>query len=193
MIVAECSVFLTMLAGGMVAAFFATLFLALGGASKAARCVFDLLTPIAVGGVFLLFLYISSSGVFRVYALVAFLLGGALFRWLYRLVRPSLKKLLCRLIVPIKSLEDRVERRLLPLREKRERRRAERRLLREEKRRHHAEEKAKRRLEKQEKRRIKEEKKERKRRLAAREKREKEKRRLGERFLSRRSTIKQSH
>ena len=193
MIVAECSVFLIMLAGGMVAAFVATFFLALGGASKAARCVFDLLTPIAVGGIFLLFLYLSSSGVFRAYALLAYVFGGALFKWLYHLIRPYLKKLLCRLIVPIKSLEERVERRLLPLREKRERRRTERRLRREEKRRLVAEEKAKRRLEKQEKRRIKEEKKERKRRLAAREKREKEKRRHSERFLARRSTIKQSH
>ena len=142
MIKAECLIFLTMLAGGVVAGAVAMLFLALGTASKVSRCIFDFLTPLAVSGVYLITGYLASGGVFRLYALLAFLLGGWIFRLLYRRSRPYLKKLIFLLIVPIKSLEDAMAKQLEPIRERARRRRAiraerreKRRMLLEEKRR----------------------------------------------------------
>lgn len=131
MIRAECLIFLSMLAGGGVAAAVATIFLTLGRASKVSRCIFDFLTPLAVGVIYLVAGYLSSGGVFRFYALLAFLFGGWLFRLLYRRSLPYIKSIIRRLIVPIKSLENKVDARLEPLREKRRKRRA----LRAEKRR----------------------------------------------------------
>ena len=116
MIRAECAIFFSMMLCGMAATAVATLFLTLGSASKVARAVFDFLTPIVVGVFFFFSLYISSSGVFRLYALLAFLIGGAVFRALYRRFRPTLKRILCRMIVPIKSLEKAISERLEPLR-----------------------------------------------------------------------------
>lgn len=159
MIKAECLIFLTMLAGGAVAGAVATLFLALGTASKVSRCIFDFLTPLAVGGVYLITGYLASGGVFRLYALLAFFLGGWIFRLLYRRSLPYLKRLIFLLIVPIKSLEDSIAKLLEPIRERLRRRRAiraerreKRRMLLEEKRRKTREEREERRAARGEKR-----------------------------------------
>ena len=123
MIRTECVLFLSMMAGGCVAALVATILLTLGRASRVARVVFDLLTPLAVGAIFFYSLYLASDGVFRLYALLAFLLGGGLFRRLYRLVLPWIKKAIAALSVPIKSLENAISERLAPIRERRMQRR----------------------------------------------------------------------
>ena len=148
MILAETAIFFSMLAGGFVAALIATFFNELGGAGKVARCVFDFLAPLAVGGVFFLSLYLSAGGVLRLYEGVAFFLGGGVFRFIYRRVRPCLKRLIYRLAVPIKSLERRIEERLLPLREKRAKRKESSREKRAQKRRLKAERREKRRASK---------------------------------------------
>lgn len=144
MILAEAAVFFSMLAGGAAAGLIATTLLELGGASRVARCVFDFLAPLAVGAAFFFSLYLSSGGVFRLYALIAFFLGGGLFCFVYRRLRPRLKRVIYRFVVPIKSLEKRFEERLLPLREKRAKRREEGLVRRAEKRRLAAEKRKKR-------------------------------------------------
>ena len=132
MIVGECLIFLTMVAGGVVAALLATLCITLGRASRVAECVFDFLTPLVIGAIFFFSLQISSGGVFRLYALAAFLLGGGLFRAIYRRSLPLLRRIIRRLIVPIQSLEIAISARLEPYRERREKKRAERAKRREE-------------------------------------------------------------
>ena len=157
MIAGECAVFLSMLVGGMLAAAVATFFLTLGGASKAARAIFDFLAPIAVGAIFCVVLYDASGGVFRSYALIAFGLGGYLFRLGYRKSLPTIRRIIRRISVPIKSLESRINKRLEPYRKRREERivvrrkkREEERMKRADDRRKREEEKARIRLEKRE-------------------------------------------
>ncbi len=118
MIWTECVVFAAMFGWGMLAAAVATLFLTLGGASKAWRAVFDVLTPLAVGAAFFFGSYLSSGGVFRLYAAAAFFLGAVLFRRLYKLCLPAIKRVLKKLLVPIKSLETRVEKLFAPVAER---------------------------------------------------------------------------
>ena len=122
MISGECVVFFSMFAGGMIAGMITVFFLTLGGASKAARAVFDILTPLAVGAVFFFSLYDASGGVFRIYALVAFLLGGGVFFALYAKFHPVIKRILRRAIVPIKSLQSKVDKHFEPIRKRREKR-----------------------------------------------------------------------
>ena len=127
MILTECSVFFAMFFAGSAAAVLAAALLALGGASRIARAVFDFLTPLLIGAVFFFALYFSSGGAFRLYAVVAFFLGGGCVRLLLKKFSPHLKRSLCKLIVPIKSLETRVEKAFLPLAERLEKRREKRR------------------------------------------------------------------
>ena len=141
MIRAECAVFLAMLVGGLLAGSTATLFFAFGRASRVARAIFDFLTPIAVGAIFFFSLELSAEGVFRVYALVAFLSGILLRRLIHRKIAPWERRVARKILVPIKSLEESLEKRIATLlaplrerwrarreavREKREKRRAER-------------------------------------------------------------------
>ena len=141
MILTECAVFSAMLLAGGAAAILASALLALGEASRVARALFDFLTPPAVGAVFFLALYLSAGGVLRLYAVLAFLLGGAGARFLLKKFSPALKRLLVKASVPIKSLERGVEKlfrpvteRLEGLRERRLRRRLEKATRREQKR-----------------------------------------------------------
>ena len=130
MIETELAVFVATFLAGMLAGTVASFLLALGRGSKAARAIFDFLTPLAVGALYFFALRRFASGVFRLYSLVAFSLGVFLsFRLLKRL-SPLLLKILSRLKVPIRSLENAfsagANRLLRPLRERRERRREER-------------------------------------------------------------------
>ncbi len=193
MIKAECWIFLSMLAGGALAGAVATALFTLGRASKVSKCTFDFLTPLIVGAIFLVSSYLASGGVFRLYALLAFLLGGWLFSLLYRLLLPYIKRVISRLIVPIKSLEDRINARLEPLREKKRARRALRAEEREERRRRKEEKRAKERAEKALKCESKRAKREKKRRLARVEKARCAESRRRERSALRSSTIEQSH
>lgn len=137
MILTECAVFSAMLLAGGAAAILASALLALGGASRVARALFDLLTPPAVGAVFFLALYLSAGGVLRLYAVLAFLLGGAGARFLLKKFSPALKRLLVKASVPIKSLERGVEKLFRPVTERLEawrRRRLENAMRRKQKR-----------------------------------------------------------
>ena len=133
MILTECAVFAAMFAAGGAAAMIASALLALGVASRVARAVFDFLTPLVVGAVFFFSLYFSSGGVFRLYALGAFLLGGVLARLLLKKFSPWLRRLLARALVPIKSLEMAVEKLFRPIAEclarQKEKRREARRVM----------------------------------------------------------------
>ena len=118
MIVTECAVFFTMFTAGAAATGLATCLLALGRASNAARAVFDFLTPLVVGAAFFFALQLSSSGVFRLYAAVAFCLGEAAFYVLFKKASPYIKRLLLKAAVPIQSLENKVDKIVLPLAER---------------------------------------------------------------------------
>jgi len=93
--------------------------LTLGEGSRPARAIFDFLTPLALGVVYFFTLRFVASGVFRLYSLVAFLLGGLLSRRILKALSPFLRRAAKRVIVPIKSLENlisaRVERWFSPL------------------------------------------------------------------------------
>ena len=137
MILTECAVFSAMLLAGGAAAILASALLALGGASRVARALFDFLTPPAVGAIFFLALYLSAGGVLRLYAVLAFLLGGAGARFLLKKFSPALKRLLVKASVPIKSLERGVEKLFRPVTERLEawrRRRLENAMRRKQKR-----------------------------------------------------------
>ena len=148
MIKAECAVFFLMLVGGGVASAVATLLLTLGGASKVWRALFDFLTPLAVGAIFFISLSISSGGSFRLYSLFAFAAGAGGFCLLYRRLRPILKVVLKKLIVPIKSLENAISERYKPIAERRAEKRAEKEERRRAKRAFRAEKRKKKTLEK---------------------------------------------
>ena len=148
MIRTECVVFLSMVGGGALAALVATLFFALGQSSRVSRAVFDFLTPLSVGAIFFFDLYFSSGGVFRLYEVIAFFLGGAIFCFVYLKIRPFLKLVFLKAYVPIKSLENAVNKRLEPVLKRREERKRRVREKREEKRRAVMEKKEKRRKEK---------------------------------------------
>jgi len=137
MILTECAVFSVMLLAGGAAAILASALLVLGGASRVARALFDFLTPPAVGAIFFLALYLSAGGVLRLYAVLAFLLGGAGARFLLKKFSPALKRLLVKASVPIKSLERGVEKLFRPVTERLEawrRRRLENAMRRKQKR-----------------------------------------------------------
>ena len=159
MIAGECVVFFSMFVGGMLAAAVAIFFLTLGRASKVARAIFDILSPLAAGVIFFFSLYDVSGGVFRIYALVAFLVGGVAFRAIYMKSLPTIKRILRRIIVPMKSLENKVKSRFDPYRKRWEARmdalrkkRAEERAARIERNRQRKEERERRHLEEREKR-----------------------------------------
>ena len=159
MIAGEVAVFLSMFAGGTIAGVIAIFLLTLGRGSRAARAVFDSLAPLAVGVIFFFSVYDSSGGVFRLYSLVAFTFGIIVVSALYRRSLPIFRRALCRIIVPIKSLERRVEQLFDPLKKKWKARIAAGREKRKEKRAFRAEKraevlagKARERLEKKEKR-----------------------------------------
>lgn len=130
MIGTEVAVFAALFGAGLGAGVTASFLLALGQGSRVARAVSDFVTPPVVGLIYFLTLRAVASGVFRLYSLLAFLLGGALARLIVRGIAPYLSRLLDRAKVPIKSLEDRVsawaERRLAPIRARRDARRAAR-------------------------------------------------------------------
>ena len=189
MIRTECVIFLSMAAGGAIAALLATFFLALGKASRVARAVFDFLTPIAVGGIFILSLYLSSDGAFRLYAFAAFIVGGGIFRALYLRSRPLFRKVINALVVPIQSLERRIDARLEPIRQRRATKRRERREKRLAARAVAAERRAQKRAKREQ---IKAEK-ERKKRIARERKRARGEAREEGRYASDRPAIRQSH
>ena len=119
MIVTEIAVFAACFAAGLLSGFVAAFLLTLGEGSRPSRAVFDFLTPLVVGVVYFFTLRLFASGVFRLYSLVAFLLGGLLSRRILKALSPFLCRVLKRVIVPIKSLEKlisaRVERWFSPL------------------------------------------------------------------------------
>ena len=112
MIGTEVAVFAALFGAGLGAGLLAAVLLALGRGSRIARAVCDLVTPPVVGVLFFLTLRAVASGVFRLYSAVAFLLGGTLAILLARRSAPLLSRMLNRAKVPIKSLENRVSRRL---------------------------------------------------------------------------------
>ena len=134
MILTECAVFFGMLFAGMGTAAIATFFLTLGGGSKAARAVFDILTPLFAGAAFFVCLYFLSGGAMRLYAVLAFVSGGALFYFVWRKISPFARRLIKRALVPIFSLEKVVERLFFPLAERLEKRRGKKREQRAKKR-----------------------------------------------------------
>ena len=123
MIETEIFVFVVLFAVGLGAGVLASFFLALGTGSRVARAIFDFLTPIAAGAIFFFALRASANGVFRVYSVVAFLVGMFVAGRIVGRIAPRLSRLVLRAKVPIKSLEKKVdeawERRLAPLRERR--------------------------------------------------------------------------
>ncbi len=144
MILTECAVFFSMLVAGGAAAVAATALLALGGSSRLSRVVFDFLTPLAVGAVFFFALYLFAGGVFRLYAVLAFLSGWVGARLLLKKFSPVLKRIFLRAAVPITSFERKMEKLFSPVterlkkrRETRLRRRAENAIRRAEKRAEH--------------------------------------------------------
>ena len=138
MILTECAFFTASLFAGVLAGVTATFFYRLGGASRAARAVFDFLTPLSMGALFFIAMTIAADGVFRFYALAAFFTGVLLQQAIHKKLSPRLRALARRLLAPLVSLENalerRVERALAPLRERRRIRREKGRALREEKR-----------------------------------------------------------
>ena len=148
MILTECAVFFGMLFAGMGTAAIATLFLTLGGGSKAARAVFDILTPLFAGATFFVCLYFLSGGAMRLYAVLAFVSGGALFYFVWRKISPFARRLIKRALVPIFSLEKAVEKLFFPLTERLKNRRKIRLEKRAQNRRLRAEKKANRLLQK---------------------------------------------
>ena len=123
MIRTEISVFVALFAAGCGAGVLASFLLALGSGSRVARAVTDALAPIAVGVIFFFALKGAASGVLRLYSVLAFLLGGASARWIVGRTAPALFRAIERAKVPIKSLEEklskRIDRRLAPLRDRR--------------------------------------------------------------------------
>ena len=128
MIPTECATFAAMFVAGGVAGIVARLLLTLGGGSRVARAIFDCLTPFVVGAIWVYALYLSAGGVFRLYRLVAYLLGGIAAQYLLRRYSPILRRFARKVILPVKGCAEGVERRVAawtePLRERvRERRR----------------------------------------------------------------------
>lgn len=109
MILDECLTFALTFGAGVIGGIAATFLLALGRGSRVARAVFDFLTPPVVGAIFFFALF-SSGGVLRWYSFVAFLLGGALQRLLHKKLSPFLRRAAKKLLVPIKSLTESLER-----------------------------------------------------------------------------------
>ena len=138
MIANECAIFAALFCAGLLAELLSAALLTLGKGSKVARAVFDFLTPIAVGAIYFFALRFSALGVFRVYTVVAFVLGGLAARWGLGKCSPALRRFARKVVLPIKSLEESLEKRvsdrLLPLRKRREERRRTRLAAREEKR-----------------------------------------------------------
>jgi len=128
MIRTEITVVAVMFGAGLGAGVLASFLLALGRVSRVARAVTDVLAPLAAGAVFFFALKGVADGVFRLYSVLAFLLGGVAARWLVGRLSPCLSRGIERLKVPIKSLESKIEERLnrllAPLREKRAAKRA---------------------------------------------------------------------
>ncbi len=123
MILTECAVFFGTFFAGMGAAAVATVFFALGGASRAARAVFDVLTPLFAGATFFVALYFLTGGAIRLYAVLAFLSGGVVFHFSWRKISPFARRLAKRAVVPILSLEKAVEKLFFPLTERLKKRR----------------------------------------------------------------------
>lgn len=150
MILTECAAFVSALFAGVLAGTLATFFYRLGSASRAARWIFDFLTPLSMGALYYCALFFAADGVFRFYTLAAFFLGALAQRAIHKRISPFLRAFARRIVLPIKSLEDafesKVERVLAPLREKRNARREKRRKRREEARGKRAEGKARREL-----------------------------------------------
>jgi len=123
MIRTEITVVAALFGAGLGAGVLASFLLALGRGSRVARAVTDALAPLAAGIVFFFALKGVADGVFRLYSVLAFLLGGVAARWLVGRLSPCLSRGIERAKVPIKSLESKIEERLnrllAPLREKR--------------------------------------------------------------------------
>ena len=108
MIETEIAVFALLFAAGVLSGAVAVFLLALGRGSRVARAIFDFLTPLVMGAVYFFALRYFASGVFRLYSLIAFLLGAGVSRRVSRALSPFLRKALQKAKVPIKSLERRV-------------------------------------------------------------------------------------
>ena len=123
MIGTEVTVFAALFAAGLGAGVLASFLLALGRGSRVARVIFDLVAPPAVGAIWFFTLRGVASGVFRLYALLAYLVGILAARGIVGTLSKPLSRLLLRVKVPIMSLEkkcaDRLDRVLTPLRERR--------------------------------------------------------------------------
>ena len=141
MILTECATFSAMLVGGVLASVAGRILFALGRASRVAEAIFDFLAPIAAGAIFFFSLRLSADGAFRVYCLAAFALGVGAERLLYGRLSPVLRRIARRIVTPLKSLAESLERRAISLfsplcekcrtlvakrREKREKKRIER-------------------------------------------------------------------
>ena len=109
MIVTQVVVFGVMLLAGALAGSFAFLFYFLGGGSRAARAIFDFLTPPTIGVIYFFALRWTASGVFRLFSLSAFVMGFVLQCLFLRRFSPSLRRFACKIILPIKSLEESLE------------------------------------------------------------------------------------
>ena len=134
MIRTEITVVVALFAAGLGAGLIASFLLALGRGSRVARAVSDGLAPLMAGAVFFFALKGAADGIFRLYSVLSFLLGVGAAHRIAKKAAPLFLRVVERLKVPIKSLENKVsehlDRRFAPLREKR----AAKRILRAEKR-----------------------------------------------------------
>ena len=130
MILAECAVFAAMFGAGAIAQCFAALLYLLGGASKVARAVTDLLMAMTYGAAYFFTLYFCACGEFRLYSLAAFLLGIGGAMLLLRKASPTLKRFARAIVRPLRAAYDKWAAKwqalLAPLREKQRIRREKR-------------------------------------------------------------------
>ena len=131
MILSECAVFAAMLFSGFLAGAVTALFFTLGKGSAVAGAIFDFLCPLTVGAIYLCSLRLAASGVFRIYSLAAFAAGILLLLCFLRRFSPAFKRMARRIVLPIKSLSESLEKqvsaRLAPIAERRRLRREKRR------------------------------------------------------------------
>lgn len=122
MILAECAVFAAMFGAGAIAQCFAALLYLLGGGSKAARAVTDLLMAAAYGAAYFFTLYFCASGEFRLYSLAAFLLGIGVTMVLLRKAAPAMRRFARAIVRPLRAAYDKCTAKwqalLAPVREK---------------------------------------------------------------------------
>jgi len=127
MIFAECAVFAAMFAAGALSECVAALLYVLGGGSKVARAVTDLLMAAVYGAAYFFTLYLSACGEFRLYSLAAFLLGIGVTMRLLRKASPALRRFARAAVQPLAAAYqkwvERWQKFLAPFREKRKLRR----------------------------------------------------------------------